>query len=176
MFRQAKEKKGVLICGAYGLGNSGDEAILEAVLSQIRDADSTVPVTVISRDPRRTADLHKVRAVWSFNVFGLIRAFRRSGLFLSGGGSLIQDVTSRRSLLYYLATIRLAKRFGCSVVMYGCGIGPVEKSSDRKLAAKVINKCADCITLRDSRAQKELEALGVSGKDVRISGDPALSL
>ena len=176
MFRQAKEKKGVLICGAYGLGNSGDEAILEAVLSQIRDADSTVPVTVISRDPRRTADLHKVRAVWSFNVFGLIRAFRRSGLFLSGGGSLIQDVTSRRSLLYYLATIKLAKRSGCSVVMYGCGIGPVEKSSDRKLAAKVINKCADCITLRDSRAQKELEALGVSGKDVRISGDPALSL
>ena len=169
-------KKGVLICGAYGLGNSGDEAILEAVLSQIRETDSTVPVTVISRDPRRTADLHKVRAVWSFNVFGLLRAFRHCGLFLSGGGSLVQDVTSRRSLLYYLTMMRLAKRFGCTVVMYGCGIGPVEKNGDRKLAAKVINECADCITLRDSGALEELNALGVTEKDVRVSGDPALSL
>ena len=139
MSRQAKEKKGVLICGAYGLGNSGDEAILEAVLSQIREADSTVPVTVISRDPRRTADLHKVRAVWSFNIFGLIRAFKRSGLFLSGGGSLIQDVTSRRSLLYYLATMKMAKRAGCSVVMYGCGIGPVNRPAGRRKAAKVMS-------------------------------------
>ena len=176
MFGPTKGKKGVLICGAYGLGNSGDEAILEAILSQIRETDSTVPVTVISRDPRRTADLHKVRAVWSFNIFGLIRAFKRSGLFLSGGGSLIQDVTSRRSLLYYLAMMRLAKRAGCGVVMYGCGIGPVNKARDRKLAAKVINECADCITLRDTRALEELRALGVTEKDARVSGDPALSL
>ncbi len=176
MSRPTKEKKGVLVCGAYGLGNSGDEAILKAVLSQIRETDSSVPITVISRDPRRTAELHKVRSVWSFNVFGLIRAFRRSGLFLSGGGSLIQDVTSRRSLLYYLWTIRQAKRSGCSVVMYGCGIGPVEKKGDRKLAAKVINKCADCVTLRDSRALEELKALGITVEDVRVSGDPALSL
>ena len=176
MFRPTKDKKGVLICGAYGLGNSGDEAILEAVLSQIRETDSTVPVTVISRDPRQTADRHKVRAVWSFNVFGLIRAFRRSGLFLSGGGSLIQDVTSRRSLAYYLTMMRWAKRFGCGVVMYGCGIGPVNRPGSRKRAAKVINECADCIALRDSRALEELKALGVSVEDVRVSGDPALSL
>ena len=176
MIRQKKEKKGVLICGAYGLGNSGDEAILEAVLSQIRETDSTVPVTVISRDPRQTAELHKVRAVWSFNVIGLIRAFRRSGLFLSGGGSLIQDVTSRRSLLYYLTMMKWAKRSGCSVVMYGCGIGPVNRPGDRKKAAKVINECADCITLRDHRALEELKTLGVTVENVRVSGDPAISL
>ena len=171
-----RRKKGVLICGAYGLGNSGDEAILEAVITRIRDIDSRIPITVISRDPKQTVRQHKVRAVWSFNLPAILWELRNCGVFLSGGGSLIQDVTSSRSLYYYLTTLRLARKAGCKVIMYGCGIGPVEKKGNRKLAAKVINECADCITLRDAKALDELRELGASAKDVRLAADPAISL
>ena len=63
-----------------------------------------------------------------------------SRLYINGGGSLIQDVTSRRSLWFYLANIRAAKRAGNRVQMYGCGIGPVTRESHRRLAAKIINQ------------------------------------
>ena len=59
---------------------------------------------------------------------------RRSKLYINGGGSLIQDVTSCRSLWYYLTNIRAAKFLGCKVQMYGCGIGPVVRESHRHLA------------------------------------------
>ena len=170
------EKKGIVICGAYGLGNCGDEAILDAVISEVRECAGAAEITVISRAPKETSKLHGVNAVWSFDIIGIVRALKRCALFISGGGSLIQDITSSRSLYYYLATLRLAKKMGCRVLMYGCGIGPVNKEKNRKAAAKVINECADCITLRDAKAMAELEALGASAEDIRLSADPALSL
>lgn len=55
---------------------------------------------------------------------------KKAHLFISGGGSLIQNATSRRSLRYYLWTLRHAKRCGCKVMMYGCGIGPIKGKRD----------------------------------------------
>ena len=50
---------------------------------------------------------------------------RKTHLYINGGGSLMQDVTSHRSLWFYLFTISWAKRLGNQVMMYGCGIGPI---------------------------------------------------
>ncbi|MBQ6671547.1 MAG: polysaccharide pyruvyl transferase CsaB [Firmicutes bacterium] len=173
---RSTEKKGIVICGAYGLGNCGDEAILDAVITEVRECAGAAEITVISRSPKETSKLHGVSSVWSFDIIGIARALKRCAVFISGGGSLLQDITSSRSLYYYLAVIRLAKRLGCRVLMYGCGIGPINKDRNRKAAAKVITECADCITLRDAKAMAELEALGASAEDIRLSADPALSL
>ena len=45
------QKEGVLICGAYGNGNVGDETILKAILQQLRDRDPDLPVCVMSKTP-----------------------------------------------------------------------------------------------------------------------------
>ena len=175
VLNRSTEKKGIVICGAYGLGNCGDEAILDAVITEVRECAGAAEITVISRSPKETSKLHGVSSVWSFDIIGIARALKRCAVFISGGGSLLQDITSSRSLYYYLAVIRLAKRLGCRVLMYGCGIGPINKDRNRKAAAKVITECADCITLRDAKAMAELEALGASAEDIRLSADPALS-
>ena len=96
--------------------------------------------------------------------------------YINGGGSLIQDVTSRRSLWFYLANIRAAKRAGNRVQMYGCGIGPVTRESHRSLAAKIINKYVDVITLREPDSLEELRAMGVTEPEVLLTADPALIL
>lgn len=57
----------------------------------------------------------------------------RTRLYINGGGSLMQDVTSRRSLWFYLFTISAAKKLGNRVLMYGCGIGPIHYPSNRRL-------------------------------------------
>ena len=45
-------RDGVVICGAYGRGNAGDDAILEAILQEMRTIDPDMPVTVLSKDPQ----------------------------------------------------------------------------------------------------------------------------
>ncbi|MCD8099527.1 MAG: polysaccharide pyruvyl transferase CsaB [Oscillospiraceae bacterium] len=175
-----KQKKntrsGVLVCGAYGMGNAGDEAILEAIVSELRSVDADMPITVMTRDPAATAQKFGVKAVYTLNPFAFLPAMRRSAVYLNGGGSLIQDVTSSRSLLYYLFTLRAAKRLGCRVLMYGCGIGPVKKPRNRACAAKVLNRYVDAVTLRESHSAKTLAEFGVTEPEIILASDPALTL
>lgn len=169
-------RRGVLICGAYGHGNAGDEAILEAIVREMRGIDPDMPITVLSRTPEETALRNGVQALHTFNVIGFLRVMHRSKLFLNGGGSLIQDVTSSRSLWYYLFTLFAAKYSGCRVLMYGCGIGPVYKKFDRRLVRRFLNKYVDVITLREAHSLRELERIGVTEPQCMLSSDPALTL
>lgn len=101
---------------------------------------------------------------------------KHARLYINGGGSLIQDVTSRRSLWFYLHNIIAAKNAGCRVQMYGCGIGPVTRESHRKLAARVLNSKVDVITLREPDSRDELRVMGVDRPEILLTADPALTL
>ena len=174
--RRDGTRDGVLICGAYGFGNTGDDAILQAIIGEMRRIDAHMPVTVLSRRPKDTQRAFGVNACHRFGVFAIRRVMRRSQLFISGGGSLMQDVTSRLSLWYYLSTIRMAHGCGCKVQMYGCGIGPIVYARDKKLAAHVINTCVDKITLREPDSRETLRDFGVTAPEVILASDPALTL
>ena len=174
--RPKKSRDGVVICGAYGRGNAGDDAILEAILQEMRSIDPDMPVTVLSKDPKSTRLTYRVRSVSRMAVPVWQQAMRHAKLYINGGGSLIQDVTSRRSLWFYLLNIRAAKRAGCQVQMYGCGIGPVTRENHRKLAANVLNRYVDIITLREPDSQAELLAMGVTVPNIILTADPALTL
>ena len=176
-FPHRKDRRSVVaVCGAYGRGNAGDEAILKSILQEIREQAPDAPVCVVSRNPAETRLTHRVQAIHTFHLPAFARLSHRSRLYLNGGGSLIQDVTSRRSLWFYLYTLRRAHRSGVPVVMYGCGIGPVQHRGDRRLAGKIISRYADVITLRESDSLSELEALGVSGPEIIPAADPSLTL
>jgi len=167
-------KRGVLICGAYGMANAGDEAILDAILAEMRSIDPDMPLTVMTRSPEETALKHSVKALHTFDIPGFLKAMKRSALYINGGGSLIQDVTSTRSIWYYLISLRAAKSRGCKVLMYGCGIGPVNRGSNRKWAASFINRSVDAITLREEHSLRELQSMGVTKPEILVASDPAL--
>ena len=174
--RERKARDGVVICGAYGRGNAGDDAILDAILQEIRSLDPDMPVTVLSKDPAATRLTYRVRSIHRSHILSWRKAMRKSVLYLNGGGSLIQDVTSRRSLWYYLYNIRSAHALGCRVQMYGCGIGPVTREHLRRMAARTLNSCVDIITLREPDSQAELQAMGVTSPQILLTADPALTL
>ena len=174
--RPKMARDGVVICGAYGRGNAGDDAILEAILQEMRSLDPDMPMTVLSKDPKSTRLTYRVQAVHRANFPAWHRAMHHAKLYINGGGSLIQDVTSRRSLWYYLHNIQTAKRCGCKVQMYGCGIGPVIRESHRKMAARVLNTNVDAITLREPDSLEELRAMGVDKPEILLTADPALTL
>ena len=174
--RPKEKRRGVMICGAYGKGNAGDEAILKAILRQLQHIDPDMPVCVLSHNPKATRLTHHVGAVYVFNPFSFLPVMRRTKLYISGGGSLIQNQTSTRSLNYYLLSIRLAKLTGNRVLMYGCGIGPVSGEGCRKSAARVIDRNVDAITLREDLSAEELKTMGVTKPKVYVTADPALLL
>ena len=96
----------IVIAGYLGFANSGDEALLSIVLSEIKRRLPGKTVTVLSMKPKKTHKLYGVRARHRYNAAAINGEFSRGGVFLFGGGSLIQDVTSHRSLLYYLWLLR----------------------------------------------------------------------
>jgi len=169
-------RDGVVICGAYGRGNAGDEAILEAILRELREIDPDMPLWVMTRQPKDTRLRHRVNAVYTFNVPGFTRRMARSQLYINGGGSLMQDVTSRRSLWFYLYTLDAAKRRGSGVMMYGCGIGPVNYPSNQKRVRRTLNRAVDVITLRDRSSLDELTAMEVDKPRIIVTADPTVIL
>lgn len=174
--RPAGRRDGALICGAYGRGNAGDDAILEAILSELRQIDPDLPIWVLSRNPKATRRTYQVRTLYTFHVPKFRRYMKRARLYINGGGSLMQDVTSRRSLWFYLYTISAARRLGCRVMMYGCGIGPVNYPSNRERVGRVLNRDVDVITLRDAHSLQELSDMGITRPKVLLSADPTVML
>ena len=174
--RPKRDRDGVVICGAYGRGNAGDDAILEAILQEMHSIDPDMPITVLTKDPKATRLTYRVRTAGRMDVGTWKKAMRHAGLYINGGGSLIQDVTSRRSLWFYLHNIQAAHKAGCKVQMYGCGIGPVLREQHRKLAANVLNASVDVITLREPDSLKELQSMGVTKPEILLTADPALTL
>lgn len=135
------------------------------------------PSALCRAEPKETRVVYRTNAVYTFNVFSVLRRFRRAALYINGGGSLMQDVTSTRSLWYYCYTLRAAKKRGCKVMMYGCGIGPINRAANRKMAAKTIDASVDRITLRDDNSRALLNEMGVVHPDIRVSADrPSFSL
>ena len=163
------------VSGYYGFGNLGDDAILHAISGLFRRFPVPVRLTVLSNSPSDTVRQYGLNAVPRFSPVKLLRTLKDSDILISGGGSLLQNKTSTRSLIYYLAVIRLAQLLGKPVVVYANGIGPLLGSRNRRLVRKVIDKCA-LVTLRDQQSVEELKSLGVSRSDLHVTGDPAFTL
>ena len=174
--QRSNKRYGIVICGSYGMGNVGDESILEAILAEVKGIDPEVPIYVLSKHPKETRRKNRVRTVHTFSMLSFFRILRKVGLYINGGGNLIQDDSSRRSLWFYLYTIMAAKKRGVKVIMYGCGIGPINYAFNIRLSARIINKYVDVITLREDGSVAELEKMGVTKPVILLAADPALSL
>ncbi|HZO87418.1 MAG TPA: polysaccharide pyruvyl transferase CsaB [Chthonomonadaceae bacterium] len=165
-----------VVSGYYGCGNAGDEAVLAGIKESLaRRAGEAADLTVLSQNPEETRRLHGLAAVDRMNLSAVRRALKGSDLLLSGGGSLLQDTTSVRSLLYYLWVIRLAYSAGVPTMFYAQGVGPLRRAVSRALVRLVANRAA-YITVRDAPSAQLLAALGVSRPAIEVTADPAFAL
>ncbi len=165
----------LLIAGYHGFGNCGDEAILQAMTTNIRAMADDVQITALSNKPDFTKTEYGINSVQRFRIFDVLSAIRHCDIMLSGGGTLLQNGTSTRSLIYYLAIIRTAKFFGKKVMLYANGIGPVTGKLNRKLVKMVVNK-VDAITLREKLSEADLIKIGVKNPNMEVTADPAFNL
>jgi len=167
-------KNRVVISGYYGFNNLGDEAVLYSMLQALRRAVPGLEITVLSNDPPATAREYGVTAVDRWNLRAVAGAIRRSRVLISGGGSLLQDVTGLQSLLYYLGIIWIARLLRRPVVYYAQGIGPVNTGTGRRLTG-LTTRGARAVTVRDGESARDLESMGVR-RAVEVVADPVLGL
>ena len=165
----------IVVSGYYGSKNGGDEAMLAAMLEVLREEVPDLNVTVISLNPEYTKRRHGVDAVPRPDILTIIKRIRAADLLISGGGSLLQNVTSGRSLYYYLAIIFLAILFGRKVMLYAQGIGPIRGALAHKLMNLIVNR-VDLITVRDRGSLEELSRLKITRPKIFCTADPVLAI
>lgn len=165
--------KNLFIFGYYGFQNTGDEAILQAMIDQIKENIPHANLTVLSYKARETMEKYNIKAISRNKYSDLIQAIKQSDIVISGGGSILQDATSARSLIYYLSIIYIAKKMGKKVMFYGNGFGPITKSFNKKLVKHIINK-VDVITVRDEQSKAEMISLGIT-RDIIVTADVTFS-
>ena len=158
-----------IICGYYGQANAGDEALLLAILARLPE---NVKPIVLSANPRKTSDDYGVTCCSRQEIVQQIWQANKQDLFIWGGGSLIQDVTSIKSPLYYLGLMKLAQFKGLKTIAYAQGIGPINTPWIRWLTKKILYKC-DRISVRDQKSAQLLKSWQV---EYLIAPDPVWAL
>ena len=153
-----KSRTDLLLCGYYGYGNMGDDALLRSAIARARTSFRSLSVGALTRSGRRDEKIFGIRCVGRYNIFSVLSELRKCGYFIFGGGTLLQSSTSLRSLLYYSTVFHLAKLFGARCYLWANGIGELSSPLARSLAKSVLDKC-DHIGLRDNLSMKKAREL-----------------
>lgn len=159
----------VLLSGYYGFGNFGDEVLLDVIVEQMQRRFPSTRLEVLTATPSATAASRRVAAVPRWDWREIRAAIRRADVVLSGGGGLLQNATSTRSLLYYAGIVREAIRAQRKTMIFAQSIGPLDFWG--QLIVRYFCKGLDRATVRDQRSRALLEAL-LSTTPVEQTADP----
>ncbi|MFN2305227.1 MAG: polysaccharide pyruvyl transferase CsaB, partial [Anaerolineales bacterium] len=175
----------ILICGYYGAGNLGDEAILSAMLSDLREQRNDLDFIVLSFNPGETASRYRVQSILYKDLAGLTAAAQACDLFILGGGGLFHDywgvseedlfTQAHIGISYYCTAVLLARLYKKPVMLYAVGVGPLFHDSGEQLT-RLCFENADLATLRDIESLELLENLSISSQEMHVLTDPAFSL
>ncbi len=172
----------IVISGYYGFNNLGDEAILETMIDSIKsrlddnkDDDICDEICVFSAQPKVTSKLMGVYAVNRYNICHIISEIFKCDIFISGGGSLLQDSTGKWSIRYYLSLILLALLCRKKVFLYAHGIGPVNGSVNIFLMKHIL-KHVHTISVRDKKSRDDLLQLGINKHKIHMTADPVVGM
>lgn len=141
--------KHIAVSGYYGFDNFGDEAILNVLTKELKSQGYYL--TVFSKNPEKTGLNLGVQSVYTFDIKKVIETLKKIDILISGGGSLLQDSTSIKSLFYYLFVIFTALFYKKEVIIFAQGIGPIKSLFGRFLTKQLLKKCK-YITVRDEKS------------------------
>lgn len=179
--------RSVVLDGAYGHRNMGDELMLATIQSALDLGPQQL--TVLTADPEDTRRRHGVSALAKehryLTVTGanrllqafrlnlrLLGVFRRAGVYVIGGGSLLTDERGPLPVLRYLTLSTMARLFGCRVYLFGVGIGPIGGRLSR-IMVKMLLRLSSGVLVRDEGSAGWVRTLA-PGTALTVSHDIVL--
>lgn len=168
-----------VVTGYYGHKNMGDDALLFTILNNIQSNGKKLKVKVLSSAPKPLSKRLEryfpyCEAKYMFNIFSVRKALKKAEIFIFGGGTLIQDNTSTRSLIAYLFLLRTAQKSGCRTFLYANGIG-VKNPKNIEKVRKVLCDVT-YFTIRDKESYEFLLGIGIDKAKVSLTADEALTI
>lgn len=157
-----------VVSGYIGFDNFGDEAIAQTLVSILKSKNAE-KITLISSNPQKTSTAYSVN---SCGMLDFIKPVMEADVLISGGGSLLQDVTSLKSLIYYLAIIMFALVMNKKVIIFAQGFTPFRTKIGEFLTAFVLKRCHK-VSVRDSKSMSILSDLGV---EAELVTDPVFGI
>jgi polysaccharide pyruvyl transferase CsaB len=166
--------KRAVLCGYYGMGNGGDEALLVTLLKML---PANIQPIVLSNTPAATVARYKVlrpdiTAIDRWDFGKILVALRSADAFVWGGGSLIQDSSSPMSPLYYLGLMQLAQWLGLKTIAWAQGIGPIQRRYTQTLTRRLLQRCL-AVSVRDRGSSDWLTRWGIAHT---LAPDPVWAL
>lgn len=158
-----KKSPKVIICGYYGYGNIGDEATLEETVKELH-RENISDITVLSKKPKGTSKKLGVKAIYRYNFIKIKREMKKCDIFMLGGGNLLQNQTSNRSLLYYGELLKLAKRHNARCFCYSCGIGELQGEKWINFVKEALLCCERVIV----RSENDAKAIYELSKEIPV--------
>jgi polysaccharide pyruvyl transferase CsaB len=178
--KQAAKKNGqkpydAIISGYYGFRNIGDDALQMSIIKDLKSFKPDIKLIILSRIPSNTPKDFQVVSISRNNLLRIFQAMKNAKAFIYGGGNLLQDNTSTRSLFFYLSMVWLAKKLRLKVMFYANGIGPLKKSLNMVLTKKIMNQ-VDVIALREELSFNELKRLDIGKPRILLTADAAMTV
>ncbi|MGH9033735.1 MAG: polysaccharide pyruvyl transferase family protein [Acidimicrobiia bacterium] len=166
----------VLLAGAFGQRNPGDEALLRSFLRALPRGR----VVVASSDPAATTTAHACEAIPSSHPHVVLRELKRVDALVIGGGTVFKTLhpSSRRRphALLRNATLLVAaaRALGRPVLLTGVGVGSLATRRSQRLSRRLV-RAADLLVLRDEESAAVLTGIGAPAP-FRVGADPAWTL
>ncbi|MGN2247012.1 polysaccharide pyruvyl transferase family protein [Frateuria sp. GZRR35] len=167
-----------LAVGWYGAPNVGDEALLAVLKRQIAELGGSLMIA--SADPAMSRKMHGIDAVDFNNLGEIAGALQWADILIMGGGGIFQDHHPfRQQGLYdpvlndiaaYARPILMARQFGVPVIIWGHGVGPLDKPDSRDVVREVFDMAA-AVSVRDPESLRLLRQIGVT-REVLVGPDP----
>lgn len=163
--------KNILIIGYYGSNNLGDELLLKETLKLITPYVDKSNIKVLSYHVDQTKRYHGVEGISRNKPFKILSAILDADIIIGGGGSMLQNVTSNRSLMYYLSLINFGMMLRKKVILLGNGIGPIKGGFQTGLVKRTLDHI-DYLHLRDKDSYDWID--GGQKKHIHLGQDLAL--
>jgi polysaccharide pyruvyl transferase WcaK-like protein len=163
----------VLLAGAFGQRNPGDDALLRAFAGALDRHE----LLVTARSGARTADLAGCEPVDASDPAAIARALARADALVVAGGTVFKVLhpscgRPAISLLRRASALTAAARAtGRRVAMVGVGAGALPTRVSRSLARSLVAR-ADLLVLRDEESAALLAGIGAPAP-FRVAADPA---
>ena len=163
-----------LLIGYYGFQNAGDELLLKKSLSIIKDCAPNSKIRVLYNlnniECSNKRYLSEVFLVNRFSIWQIICSIFWANTVVFGGGGILQDKTSFKSLVYYLGILFFSRLFNKNIVLLAQGLGPFNHTLSRSLMRYLK---IDYISLRDKNSLAIWNKLGCKAKKVVLASDLA---
>ncbi len=146
-----KKKYDILISGYYGFNNFGDDMVARTLITELKKAHPQLEMCVLSKNPKSTSVSLGVDSMDRYSFMKLFKIIKQSEIYAYGGGTLLTDITSRKSLQYYTTTLMYAKRHGLKTAVIANGLGPFVHKSSENAVRKLLDK-VDTLAFRDNNS------------------------